>query len=195
LSTPVSGSSLETLSLSISRDYSSMAGQRLRTRILPVFHSECWWHAEGATARSVGMIHRKFFHLQGPDGSLSCRMTARAALYPVARAAIGRGYETERSLRLSENLQSIRSFRSSFPEYERAVVSLMKTHPALLSKLYSDCQNFAEMEIKSLLDGFDSSRKPEAKRPKILPAKIAVFISGYSHLTVSDPSHPRDMPS
>ena len=66
--------------------------------------------------------------------------------------------ETERRLRLRENLQRIRSFRSSFPEYERAVLSLMKTHPALLSKLYSDCQNFAEMEIKSLLDGSDSSR-------------------------------------
>jgi hypothetical protein len=66
--------------------------------------------------------------------------------------------ESERRLRLSENLQRIRSFRSSFPEYERAVLSLIGTHPALLSKLYSDCQNFAEMEIKSLLDGFDSSR-------------------------------------
>lgn len=31
----------------------------------------------------------------------------------------------------------------------------MKTHPALLSKLYSDCQNFAENEIKSLLEGVD----------------------------------------
>ena len=66
--------------------------------------------------------------------------------------------QTERRLRLSENLQRVRSFRSSFPEYERAVLSLVKTHPALLSKLYSDCQNFAEMEIRSLLDGFDSSR-------------------------------------
>ena len=71
-------------------------------------------------------------------------------------------HETERRLRLSENLQRIRSFRSSFPEYERVVLSLMKTHPALLSKLYSDCQNFAEMEIRSLLDGFDSLRKPQA---------------------------------
>jgi hypothetical protein len=42
----------------------------------------------------------------------------------------------------------------------------MKTHPALLSKLYSDCQNFAEMEIKSLLDGFDSREPPSLKDQK-----------------------------
>jgi hypothetical protein len=70
--------------------------------------------------------------------------------------------QTERRLRLNENLQRIRLFRSSFPEYERAGLSLIETHPALLNKLYSDCQNFAEMEIRSLLDGFDSSRKPQA---------------------------------
>jgi hypothetical protein len=62
---------------------------------------------------------------------------------------------TERILRLSENLQRIRSFRTAFPGFERVVPSLMKTQPALLSKLYSDCQTFAEMEIKSLLDGVD----------------------------------------
>lgn len=67
---------------------------------------------------------------------------------------------TERALRLKENLQRIRSFRSAFPEYEQIVLSLIKTHPALLSKLYSDCQNFAEVEIKALLDGFDLVQKP-----------------------------------
>jgi hypothetical protein len=77
--------------------------------------------------------------------------------------------EIERRLRLSENLQRIRSFRSSFPEYERAVLSLMTTHAALLSKLYSDCQNFAETEIRALLDGFDSSRKPQTQKTGILP--------------------------
>lgn len=68
---------------------------------------------------------------------------------------------TERSLRLSENLQRVRSFRSAFPEFEQAVPSLMKTHPALLTKLYSDCQTFAQMEIKSLLEVTDPVRKPQ----------------------------------
>jgi hypothetical protein len=69
---------------------------------------------------------------------------------------------TERRLRLSENLQRIRLFRSAFPEFERVVPSLMNTHPALLSKLYSDCQAFAEIEIKSLLEGVDPVQKPRA---------------------------------
>lgn len=62
---------------------------------------------------------------------------------------------TERRLRLSENLQRIRSFRNAFPEFEQVIPSLMNTHPALLTKLYSDCQTFAEKEIKSLLEGVD----------------------------------------
>lgn len=67
---------------------------------------------------------------------------------------------TERRLRLNENLQRIRSFRSAFPEFERVVPALMKTHPALLGKLYSDCQTFAEVEIRSLLEGVDL-QKPQ----------------------------------
>jgi hypothetical protein len=63
---------------------------------------------------------------------------------------------TERRLRLNENLQRIRSFRSAFPEFEQVLPFLMDTHPALLSKLYSDCQAFAELEIKSLLERVDS---------------------------------------
>jgi hypothetical protein len=31
----------------------------------------------------------------------------------------------------------------------------METQPALLTKLYTDCQAFAETEIKSLLEEFD----------------------------------------
>ncbi len=60
----------------------------------------------------------------------------------------------ERRLRLSENLQRVRSFRSAFLELEQVLPSFMATQPALLAKLYSDCQAFAEREIKSLLDGF-----------------------------------------
>lgn len=60
--------------------------------------------------------------------------------------------EAERSTRLSENLERIRSFRSVFTEFERALPALLETQPALLTKLYMDCQAFAEREIKSLLE-------------------------------------------
>lgn len=63
--------------------------------------------------------------------------------------------ETERNLRLSENLRKIRSFRNAFSEFEQVLPSLMQTLPALLTKLYSDCQTFAETEIKSLLEKFE----------------------------------------
>jgi hypothetical protein len=58
---------------------------------------------------------------------------------------------SERKLRLSKNLQAIRSFRAEFAEFERVLPSLANTLPALLTKLYSDCQAFAETEINSLL--------------------------------------------
>jgi hypothetical protein len=60
-----------------------------------------------------------------------------------------------RRQRLSENLQRVRSFRSAFSEFEKVLPSLMETQPALLTKLYSDCQAFAETEIKSLLERFN----------------------------------------
>jgi hypothetical protein len=66
--------------------------------------------------------------------------------------------ETERRLRLNENLQRVRSFRRAFSEFEQVLPSLTETLPALLTKLYSDCQAFAETEIKSLLDSFERMR-------------------------------------
>ena len=63
--------------------------------------------------------------------------------------------ETERKARLSENLQRVRDFRSTFPEFEKVLPSLARTLPALLTKVYSDCQVFAETEIKSLLGRFE----------------------------------------
>jgi hypothetical protein len=63
--------------------------------------------------------------------------------------------ETEREMKLSENLQRIRSFRSAFPEFEKVLPSLMQTLHALLTKVYSDCQVFAETEIKALLGRFE----------------------------------------
>lgn len=66
--------------------------------------------------------------------------------------------DTERGLRLSENLRRIRSFRSAFPEFEQALPSLTETLPPLLATLYTDCQAFAETEIKSLLERFEGMR-------------------------------------
>jgi len=58
---------------------------------------------------------------------------------------------------LRENLKRIRSFRHGFSEFEEVLPSLMETLPALLTKLYTDCQTFAETEIKSLLERFERS--------------------------------------
>jgi hypothetical protein len=62
----------------------------------------------------------------------------------------------ERKLRLTENLERIRTFRREFPEFERILPSLAKTLPTLLAKLYSDCQIFAESEIAAVLEKFDT---------------------------------------
>jgi hypothetical protein len=59
--------------------------------------------------------------------------------------------DSERKLRLSENLERIRSFRGTFLEFEQVLPALRDELPALLTKLYSDCQSFAETEIKTLL--------------------------------------------
>ena len=63
--------------------------------------------------------------------------------------------ETQRRLQMGQNLQKLRSFRSAFSEFERVFPSLSQNLPSLLTKLYSDCQSFAEKEIKTLLDGYD----------------------------------------
>jgi hypothetical protein len=63
--------------------------------------------------------------------------------------------EIERTQRLGENLLRIQSFRSTFSEFEQILPSLKETLPTLLTKLYADCQAFAETEIKALLETFD----------------------------------------
>jgi hypothetical protein len=68
--------------------------------------------------------------------------------------------ETERRLRLDENLQRIRFFRHQFSEFEQILPALVETLPELLTKLYSDCQTFAETEIKFLLEKFEHIGKP-----------------------------------
>ncbi len=84
------------------------------------------------------------------DGS-RCSPTCRTCLY-------WKGIwedEADRRVRLSENLQRLRLFRSSFLEFEQILPSLIDTMPALLTKLYADCQAFAETEMGSLLDRFE----------------------------------------
>lgn len=63
--------------------------------------------------------------------------------------------EAERRARLIENLEKLRSFRRTFPEFEQVLPSLAETLPVLLTKLYSDCQAFAETEMKALLEKFE----------------------------------------
>ena len=65
--------------------------------------------------------------------------------------------EAERRARLIENLERVRSFRRTFSEFEHVLPSLARTLPVLLTKLYSDCQTFAEAEIKSLLEKFEQT--------------------------------------
>jgi hypothetical protein len=61
----------------------------------------------------------------------------------------------ERKTRMSGNLERIRRFRRGFVDFEQTIPPLSKTLPSMLTNLYSDCQNFAENEIKSLLIKFD----------------------------------------
>ena len=65
--------------------------------------------------------------------------------------------ENERKERLGENLLRIQSFRSTFSEFEQILPNVTETLPALLTKLYSDCQTFAETEIKVLLAKFQQT--------------------------------------
>lgn len=63
--------------------------------------------------------------------------------------------EAERHRSLSENLGKIRAFRSSFQEFNQMLPFITDTMPALLTKLYSDCQAFAKAEMDSLLQRFE----------------------------------------
>jgi hypothetical protein len=65
--------------------------------------------------------------------------------------------EMERMQRLGENLLRIQSFRSAFSEFEEILPHLTQILPALLTKLYADCQAFAETEIKALLEKFQQT--------------------------------------
>jgi len=60
--------------------------------------------------------------------------------------------DSERQEHLAANKERIRSFRHKFPELETVLPSLGARLPALLTKVYSDCQAFAENEMKALLE-------------------------------------------
>lgn len=77
----------------------------------------------------------------------------------------------ERKARLAENLKNVRSFRQAFLEFERVLPSLAQTLPELLTKLYSDCQSFAETEIKSLLEKYEQNTKPGIKLDSTQPER------------------------
>jgi len=74
------------------------------------------------------------------------------------------GDEAERKLRLRENSERIRSFRATFLELEQILPTIRDALPELLTKLYSDCQSFAQKEIRVLLEGLD--RIATARKPK-----------------------------
>ncbi len=96
------------------------------------------------------------------DGT-RCSTPCRTCLYWETIWTDGR----ERALRLRENLERVRSFRAMFLEFQKALPSFMETQPALLTKLYIDCQSFAEREINSLLTDFDSAS--DNRRPQFPP--------------------------
>ena len=63
--------------------------------------------------------------------------------------------DSDRKGALSENLTRITAFRKNFPEFQSVLDKDSETLPALLTKLYGDCQVFAETEINLLLDRFN----------------------------------------
>jgi hypothetical protein len=63
--------------------------------------------------------------------------------------------DTERQQQLTDSLERIRGFRHAFSQFEEILPFLAEKLPALLTKLYSDCQDFADTEIKSLLLRFE----------------------------------------
>jgi hypothetical protein len=74
---------------------------------------------------------------------LTCKYWS--ALWPIG---------SERERHLSENRSRISAFRSRFPDLGLVNFQLAATLPALVTKLYADCQTFAEHEIRTLLERY-----------------------------------------
>ncbi len=64
--------------------------------------------------------------------------------------------ELERKAKLAGNSERIRSFRGAFPEFEAILPAIREALPDALRKLYSDCQAFAQHEIRTLLAAIDT---------------------------------------
>jgi hypothetical protein len=58
----------------------------------------------------------------------------------------------DRKAIMRENLERIQRFRDQFAEFRAIQPALMETLPLVLTKLYSDCQAFAESEIRLTLE-------------------------------------------
>jgi hypothetical protein len=69
--------------------------------------------------------------------------------------------DVERREKLDQNMLRIRTFRQKFPELEQLHPTLAEALPVLLTKLYSDCQEFAKNEIQSLLEKVDQISAPQ----------------------------------
>jgi hypothetical protein len=122
-----------------------------------------WWPVKGATTKSVETIHEKYYRSLSLAGNrLSHEGTHCVDTCLTCKYWIGVwGDETERKIRLAENLERIRSFRRAFGEFEQSLPALAEILPVLLTKLYADCQNFAEAEIKLLLETFERTSTAE----------------------------------
>lgn len=76
----------------------------------------------------------------------------------------------ERATQLRANLERIQTFRHEFREFEQVLPVLRNKLPGLLTKLYSDCQTFAQSEIASLLEAFEQAQEARAEKSSEAPA-------------------------
>lgn len=74
--------------------------------------------------------------------------------------------DSERVYLLSESAQRIRKFRKGFPELEPLREAISLALPSMVGKLYSDCQDFAEKEIASLLKLFTDQLELSVDSPE-----------------------------
>jgi hypothetical protein len=58
---------------------------------------------------------------------------------------------------LRESLDRIQGFRDQFGEFQAAHQAIMEALPVVLTKLYSDCQVFAESEIRLTINRFNEA--------------------------------------
>lgn len=69
--------------------------------------------------------------------------------------------QAERISKLAENRDRIQGFRDQFPKTEDLLAVAADAIPSLLTKLYADCQDFAEREIGLLLERFRGAKEPD----------------------------------